>query len=115
MDVNNVVDVMNSFKGDGVMPIGVDTAIKAIRPGARWEITVAGGEYIFHKWWDPNGLKPPPLEPAETPPGPAVNVLPAAIITSVSLCRLVMNWRWLRKISIRWLSRWNRWRSSALP
>ena len=59
MDVNNVIDVMNNFKGDGVMPVGVDTAIKALRPGARWEITVAGGEYIFHKWWDPNGLKPP--------------------------------------------------------
>jgi len=59
MDVNNVVEVMNNFKGEGVMPVGVDTAIKALRPGARWEITVAGGEYIYHKWWHPDGLKPP--------------------------------------------------------
>ena len=68
MDVN---EVMQNFTGENGMAYGVDTAIKALRPGCRYEITCAGGSIIYHKWWDPNDL-PPPEKPEvdEYPLGP---------------------------------------------
>jgi hypothetical protein len=59
MDVN---EVMSNFKGENGMPIGIDTAIKALRPNCRYEVTVAGGNIIYHKWWDENDLPPPTKE-----------------------------------------------------
>jgi hypothetical protein len=56
MDVN---EVMQNFTGENGMAYGVDTAIKALRPGCRYEITCAGGSIVYHKWWDPNDLPPP--------------------------------------------------------
>lgn len=56
MDLN---EVMNNFTGNGKMAYGVDTAIKALRPGCKYEVSVAGGEYTYNKWWDPNKLPPP--------------------------------------------------------
>jgi hypothetical protein len=56
MDLN---EVMKNFSGDGTMAYGVDTAIKALRPGSRYEVSVSGGEYTYTKWWDPNQLPPP--------------------------------------------------------
>jgi len=55
----SVKELLKQFTGTNGMTYGVDTAIKALRPGAKWEITVSGGEYVYHKWWDPNKLKPP--------------------------------------------------------
>jgi hypothetical protein len=59
MDVNNVSDVMKNFAGDGVMPVGIDTAIKALRPGCRFEIEMAAGNLTYHKWYHEDGLPPP--------------------------------------------------------
>ena len=59
MDVNNVSEVMKNFSGDNGMPVGIDTAIKALRPGATWEIEMAGGNITYHKWYHKDGLKPP--------------------------------------------------------
>ena len=56
MDLN---EVMKNFSGNGTMAYGVDTAIKALRPGSRYEVSVSGGEYTYTKWWDPNQLPPP--------------------------------------------------------
>jgi len=58
MDVN---EVMANFTGENGMAYGVDTAIKALRPGCRYQITCAGG-IKYDKWWDPNGLQPPSTE-----------------------------------------------------
>ena len=58
MDVN---EVMANFTGENGMAYGVDTAIKALRPGCRYQITCAGG-IKYDKWWDPNGLPPPSTE-----------------------------------------------------
>jgi len=58
MDVN---EVMANFTGENGMAYGVDTAIKALRPGCRYQITCAGG-IKYDKWWDPNGLPPPTQE-----------------------------------------------------
>ena len=58
MDVN---EVMANFTGENGMAYGVDTAIKALRPGCRYQITCAGG-IKYDKWWDPNGLPPPSQE-----------------------------------------------------
>ena len=59
MDVN---EVMKNFTGENGMAYGVDTAIKALRPGCRFELEAAGGGFTWHKWWDPDGQKPPTKE-----------------------------------------------------
>jgi|SRR6056300_833190 len=59
MDVN---EVMQNFTGEKGMAYGVDTAIKALRPGCKFEIEAGNGQFVWHKWWDPNGLKPPTKE-----------------------------------------------------
>jgi hypothetical protein len=59
MDVSNVSEVMKNFSGDNGMPVGIDTAIKALRPGCRFEIEMAGGNITYHKWYHEDGLKPP--------------------------------------------------------
>ena len=59
MDVNNVSEVMKNFAGDNGMPVGIDTAIKALRPGAKWEIEMAGGNITYHKWYHEDRLPPP--------------------------------------------------------
>ena len=52
-------EVMSIFVGENGMAIGIDTAIKALRPGCQYEIAMSGGEITYNRWWDPNGLKPP--------------------------------------------------------
>ena len=54
-------EVMANFTGENGMAIGVDTAIKALRPGCQYEISM-GGAISWNRWWDPNGLKPPSKE-----------------------------------------------------
>jgi len=62
MDVN---EVMKNFTGENGMAYGVDTAIKALRPGCRFELEAAGGGFTWHKWWDPDGQKPPTKDEIE--------------------------------------------------
>ena len=59
VDVSKASDVVKNFVGETGMPVGIDTAIKALRPGCTFEIAVAGGGVTYHKWYHPDGLKPP--------------------------------------------------------
>ena len=58
MDVN---EVAKNFTGQSGLAYGIDTAIKALRPGAKFEMSAGGGTFNFPKWNDPNG-KPPPTK-----------------------------------------------------
>jgi len=55
----SVNELMKSFTGQTGLSYGVDTAIKHLRPGAKFEMIAGGGEFQFPKWEDPNGLLPP--------------------------------------------------------
>ena len=59
MDLNNASDVMKNFSAENGMPVGIDTAIKALRPGCTFEIAMAGGVITYHKWHHPDGLSAP--------------------------------------------------------
>ena len=41
MDLNNASDVMKNFSAENGMPVGIDTAIKALRPGCTFEIAMS--------------------------------------------------------------------------
>jgi hypothetical protein len=58
MDVN---ELMKNFSGQSGLSYGVDTAIKALRPGARFDMVAGNGEFQFPRWEDPKG-KPPPTK-----------------------------------------------------
>jgi len=55
----NVDEIAKNFTGETAMPFGIDTVIKTLRPGAKWDVTVAGGEYTFTRWQDDSGQMPP--------------------------------------------------------
>ena len=55
----NVDEVLQNFNGKDGLAWGVDTAIKALRPGCKFDVAVSGGHYNFTRWWDPSG-KPAP-------------------------------------------------------
>jgi len=38
---------------------GIDTAIKALRPGARYDMSASGGHFEFLRWEDDADTKPP--------------------------------------------------------
>lgn len=38
---------------------GIDTAIKALRPHARYDMSASGGHFEFTRWEDESGSKPP--------------------------------------------------------
>ena len=38
---------------------GIDTAIKALRPTARYDMSASGGHFEFTRWEDEAGTKPP--------------------------------------------------------
>ena len=59
MDLNNASEVMKNFSAENGMPVGVDTAIKALRPGCTFEIAMSGGVITYHKWHHPDGLSAP--------------------------------------------------------
>jgi hypothetical protein len=59
MDLNNASDVMKNFSAENGMPVGIDTAIKALRPGCTFEIAMSGGVVTYHKWYHPDGLSAP--------------------------------------------------------
>jgi len=58
MDVN---EIMKNFSGENGLAYGVDTAIKALRPGCKYDVAVSGGHFNFTRWWDANE-KPPPSD-----------------------------------------------------
>ena len=41
---------------------GIDTAIKALRPHARYDMSASGGHFEFTRWEDESGSKPPTKE-----------------------------------------------------
>ena len=41
---------------------GIDTAIKALRPTARYDMSASGGHFTFTRWEDEAGTKPPTKE-----------------------------------------------------
>ena len=55
----NVNELMKNFTGQSGLAYGVDTAIKALRPGARFEMVAGNGEFEWPRWEDPKGLPPP--------------------------------------------------------
>ena len=58
----NVNEVAKQFTGQSGLSYGIDTAIKALRPGAKFEMNSGGDGFIFPKWEDPNGKLPPTTE-----------------------------------------------------
>lgn len=52
-------ELAKKFTGTNGMAYGIDTAIKALRPGAKFQMTAGNGEFVFTQWWDPNGLIAP--------------------------------------------------------
>ena len=52
-------ELAKHFSGTDGMAYGIDTAIKALRPGAKFQMTAGNGEFAFPQWWDPNGLPAP--------------------------------------------------------
>ena len=55
----NAYELVKQFSGTEGMAYGIDTAIKALRPGAKFQMTAGNGEFAFPQWWDPNGLPAP--------------------------------------------------------
>jgi hypothetical protein len=55
----NVNELMKSFTGQSGLAYGVDTAIKALRPNAKFEMVAGNGEFEWPRWEDPNGRPPP--------------------------------------------------------
>jgi hypothetical protein len=60
-----VDELIQNFSGKEGLTYGVDTAIKALRPGAKWDLSVAGGQYTFTRWEDPEGRSFPHKEEIE--------------------------------------------------
>jgi hypothetical protein len=58
----NVDEVLQNFNGKDGLAWGVDTAIKALRPGCKFDVAVSGGQYNFTRWWDPSGKPAPTSE-----------------------------------------------------
>lgn len=52
-------ELAKQFTGTNGMAYGIDTAIKALRPGAKFQMTAGNGEFVFTQWWDSNGLIAP--------------------------------------------------------
>ena len=52
-------ELAKQFTGTNGMAYGIDTAIKALRPGAKFQMTAANGEFVFTQWWDEKGLSAP--------------------------------------------------------
>ena len=45
--------------GNNKLVCGIDTAIKALRPGARYDMSASGGHFEFLRWEDDKNTKPP--------------------------------------------------------
>jgi len=54
-----VNELMTSFTGQTGLAYGVDTAMKALRPNAKFDMVANGGDFEWPRWEDPDGLQPP--------------------------------------------------------
>jgi hypothetical protein len=54
--------LVNFIGNDGRMAIGFDTALKSLRPNARFTVTTNDGELKFSYWEDDDGLDPPTMK-----------------------------------------------------
>jgi hypothetical protein len=52
-------ELAKQFSGTNGMAYGIDTAIKALRPGAKFGMSAGNGVFDFSEWWDPSGLTAP--------------------------------------------------------
>lgn len=57
----NVNEIFNSFSGVTGLNYGIDTAIKALRPGAKFEIDTTAGIFKFN-YWDDSENRPEPTK-----------------------------------------------------
>jgi hypothetical protein len=55
----NVTEDLKRFSGYSGLAYGLDTAIKALRPKAKFEVVSQNGETVFTQWDDSTGKKPP--------------------------------------------------------
>jgi len=45
-------EIIKNFSGESNLNVGIDTAIKSLRPGAKWDISSEGGSYKFLRYDD---------------------------------------------------------------
>jgi len=55
-------DILAMFTGTNGLNVGVDTAIKALRPNAKFMMGSKNGKFVFTEWKDSDGLNPPTTE-----------------------------------------------------
>jgi len=55
----SVDDVLRKFTFNGKFSVGIENAIKTLRPEAIYDVICSGGHFEFERWYDPNGLLPP--------------------------------------------------------
>jgi len=55
-------DILTMFTGTNGLNVGVDTAIKALRPNAKYMMSAKEGVFTFSEWKDSDGLNPPTTE-----------------------------------------------------
>lgn len=44
----------------------IHEAIKQLRPGCTFDVSLAGGEYYYHSFWHPENLEPPTKEEVQS-------------------------------------------------
>jgi hypothetical protein len=55
-------DYLKMFTGTNGLNVGIDTAIKALRPNAKFTMGSVNGKFTFSNWKDSGGLEPPTTE-----------------------------------------------------
>jgi hypothetical protein len=55
----NFDELVKNFSGDTALNVGIDTAIKALRPGAKWDLSTDGGKFKFTRFDDPENRPVP--------------------------------------------------------
>lgn len=59
----NVSEVAIRFSnGEKNLAYGLDTAMKAIRPNAKFDLELNEGKITWHRWDDPDGKSPPTFD-----------------------------------------------------
>ena len=57
--VQIATEVYTSKKLSAFSENDIHEAIKQLRPGCTFDVTISGGEYFFNSFWHPNNLKAP--------------------------------------------------------
>ena len=52
-------EIIKNFSGESNLNVGIDTAIKSLRPGAKWDISANGSKYTFTRYEDPQNRPVP--------------------------------------------------------